>query len=648
MKHIKSKNLVGKTVYALLFTLILPIGIGLWAHLTEKVIELPLPGSRILAIVAAITGFILVLWGIASLWKHGEGLPMNPYPPEKYVTRGIYRYLSHPIYVGFTFCCFGLSILLQSRSGFWLVSPTVALCCAALVLGFERNDLDARFGLSRSRSLISLPPQEDTSPTVWERLSVYLFVLIPWLLAYEAVILAGVPATAVSFTFPFEQKLAVHEWWELVYASTYLWVCLAPLLAKRRRHLRDFAISGSLSTLVGIGLYFLLSIAFAPRHFVAQALPGRMLMWERFHDSAITAFPAFHVIWALLAARLYCQSFPTLRVLWVAWAGAIAVSCIATGMHAISDLVAAGICVFLIWKRREIWIHIRSLTERFSNSWHEWRLGSLRIINHSLYAGLACFLGLMIVSIILPDASATALLVVTAASLAGGGLFAQTVEGSPGLLRPFGYFGSVIGAAIGMGIAFSLFEINFWQLFGAFAIAAPMIQAVGRLRCLVQGCCHGRASSSESQGIKYWHPSSRVNQIASLAHVSIYPTPLYSIIWNLLIFATLFRLWTLGISASLIAGLYFILVGCGRFIEESYRGEPQTPIVAGLRIYHWYSVAFALIGALVTCLSSSNMIPRLSWHWGFLVPALIGGILAGAAMGVDFPASHRKFARLTG
>jgi protein-S-isoprenylcysteine O-methyltransferase Ste14 len=643
-----SDSMFGKSAYALLFTVMVPLGLVIWANQAEISVPLPMPEARIPAVAATIIGLILVLWGMVSLWKLGRGLPMNPYPPPNFVTGGIYRYLAHPIYVGFTLGCVGVSLLLNSRSGFWLVSPILALACTALVLGFERHDLDTRFGPSRWRPLITLPGSDDSRPGAWERLSVYLLVLVPWLLAYEMVIFLGIPRVTWSVAMPFEQNLRVCEWWELVYASTYLWVCLAPLIAKKRIHLREFAVSGVFSTLIGIGLFLALPIIYAPRPFEPQTLLGKVLMWERLQDSSMAAFPAFHLIWALLAARLYSQSLPSLRFLWIGWVGAIAVSCVATGMHALADLAAAAILTTLVWHRRDIWTRIRSFTERFSNSWHEWHLGPIRIINHSLYAGLAAFLGLLVVSSIYPEAGTLALLLITVASLAGGAVFAQTVEGSPGLLRPFGYFGSVIGAAIGIGVTFAFPEISFWQLLGSFAIAAPIIQAGGRLRCLVQGCCHGRASSQDIQGIRYWHPSSRVSQIASLGNIPIYPTPLYSITWNLVIFAILFRLWTIGIAASLITGLYFILAGCGRFVEESYRGEPQTPVLGGMRIYHWYSIGFVLVGVFATCLPSPSMIPRLGWSWGSLVPALIGGFLSGAAMGVDFPASHRRFARLTG
>ncbi|MBK7027646.1 MAG: hypothetical protein IPH40_12815 [Polaromonas sp.] len=42
-------------------------------------------------------------------------------------------------------------------------------------------------------------------------------------------------------------------------------------------------------------------------------------------------------------------------------------------------------------------------------------------------------------------------------------------------------------------------------LFAAFATSAPFAQAVGRLRCAIQGCCHGRPVVF-AMGINIKHP----------------------------------------------------------------------------------------------------------------------------------------------
>jgi hypothetical protein len=105
------------------------------------------------------------------------------------------------------------------------------------------------------------------------------------------------------------------------------------------------------------------------------------------------------------------------------------------------------------------------------------------------------------------------------------------------------------------------------------------------------------------------------------------------------------RLWSLHASLSLIAGLYLILTGLGRFVEEAYRGEPQTPVYAGLRLYQWVAIATVLAGALVTAAHAAPP-PAPQFRWEPLVPAAAFGLLTTLALGVDFPNSNRRFARL--
>jgi prolipoprotein diacylglyceryltransferase len=174
----------------------------------------------------------------------------------------------------------------------------------------------------------------------------------------------------------------------------------------------------------------------------------------------------------------------------------------------------------------------------------------------------------------------------------------------------------------------------------------PWIQLLGRLRCLVQGCCHGRLSTPGA-GIRYTHPRSRVGQLAQLSGVPIYPTPLYSIGANIVLGVILIRLRILGASDALIVGVCLMLGGVARFVEESYRGEPQTPITAGLHSYQWLAIASVVIGAVCTTIPAAPeargfQAPNAALVWSALAIALVTGI----AMGVDFPGSNRRFSRL--
>src|SRR5262249_20643559 len=153
----------------------------------------------------------------------------------------------------------------------------------------------------------------------------------------------------------------------------------------------------------------------------------------------------------------------------------------------------------------------------------------------------------------------TPMLLAAAAGLVGSALWAQYLEGSPVLLRPYGFYGGVLGI-VAAAIAVTLARAQDpWPLLGADSVAAPWVQAVGLRRCLVQGCCHGRPAP-EAIGIRYTHPRSRVCK-AELAGVPLHATPLYSIGWNVVVGVVLARMWALGAPLHLVGGVYLVLGG---------------------------------------------------------------------------------------
>ena len=648
VENVKRMFSIGRTLYGFLFIVLLPTAIIFWVNRIDEIVNLPELNAPVLGFPLMVVGAGLFVAGIIAIYRFGKGLPMNAYPPERYVSKGIYRFLSHPMYVGACLISIGVSITQGSAAGLWFISPALMLGCAALVLGYENEDLKRRFGENLNKSLISLPKKSSDRVTRWNRLSVYLLVLLPWFVVYESFVFFGVPADAINAYLPFEQGLPIYEWTEAIYASTYLLVLIAPLAALKQYQLREFAISGLVATATIAILFFVVPVIAPPRPFNPTTALGQLLQWERASDSPAAALPSFHVVWALIAAALYVRVAPKLRLLWYGWAIAVAVSCITTGMHAAIDVVA-GLVVFLIVRNRKVlWFLVLRLAEQVANSWQEWRVGPLRLINHGFYAGAGMFAGLPIVRILTDKAGIDVLIVVTFCSLIVGDLLAQWIEGSSRLLRPFGYYGAMLGGVIGIGISGLTMDAPFWEIIAAIAVATPFIQAIGRLRCLVQGCCHGRKTPSGTPGICYSHEKSRVTRIADLSGQPLYPTPVFSMFFNLVLGTVLIRLWYLSVPFSFITGIYFLLSGLGRFVEESYRGEPQTPQFAGLPFYQWLAITSIIVGALITCVNSSaSSIAVSAWNWRIFVPGLVAGLIATIAMGVDFPNSDRRFARLS-
>jgi hypothetical protein len=509
-------------------------------------------------------GAALTVAAMAALWWRGGGLPMNAFPPQRFVATGAYRWFRHPIYVGFVAACAGVAIVSGSATGLYVVTPTVALGALALVLGYEGPATERRFPGTRPDSWLALP-RPDQPLTVSGRIAVAARVLLPWLVLYLWVVGLGAPTNALEPYLPGEQDWPVWPWTYPIYASTYLVVALAPFWARGARALADFARAGLAAIGLNTSLYLVVPAAVPARPFEGEGLSARLLTLEaNLAGDGGGALPSFHVTWALLAAVLAARSFPRWRGPAFVWAAAVAVSCVTTGMHAVADVVA-GIGAFgLVSARAAVWQRLRGAAERLANSFRTWRAGPFRFFVHAPYAGFAAAIAVWIASGLVGATGLAAVTAVVLVSVVSAALWAQWIEGASVSLRPFGYYGSVVGATLAC-LALPWIGQPMWPVAGGLAVAAPFAQAIGRMRCLVQGCCHGRPAPAWL-GIVCRHPQSRAVRLAGFDGVPIHPTQLYSLLWNLVLGVVLLRCLRGGQPPSVIAGFYLVGNGLGRFV----------------------------------------------------------------------------------
>ncbi len=643
-------EVAARAAYGALFVLLLPAGLVLWARAAAPMIPLPAIHSAGAGMAVFATGVLLLALGIHDLIRRGGGLPMNAFPPPRLVRTGIFRWVGHPIYLGFGIACAGAAISAGSAAGLWLVTPTAMLGATALVWGHERHDLRRRFGdAALEPPLLSFPRGGGTA-TGAQRTAVLLWVLGSWLLCYGAVQALGRPADAFETALPFERNWPVLPWTELVYASCYLFIPLTLLVVRPAAALRRFAVQGIIATVVVTICWLTIPVVAANRPFTASGLGGRMLAFEQAYSSGVAAFPAFHVLWALLAAAAWAAHGRAGgrpwwgRAGWL-WADAITLSCLTTGAHTLVEIVAAVLLYLLLARFEQVWERLRRLTERIANSWREWRIGPVRVINHGGWAAAAGGVGFLVTGYFVGQERLWTVWWLGVCVVVGAGLWAQLLEGSSRLLRPFGWYGGLLGAVLGT-FALRIAAVPVLPLLAGLSLAAPWIQILGRVRCLVQGCCHG-SPVSPTVGIRYHHRRSRVTQLADLAGVPVHPAPLYSILGNIVVGILLLRIHAVGAADALVVGAYLILSGVARFVEESYRGEPQTPILAGLRGYQWLAIASVLAGALLTALGplTATRAPAPG-PWPLAAGTVAMMAIFGFSMGVDFPRSNRRFSRL--
>lgn len=638
---------MGKVWYGALFVVVLPLALIAWARATDNAVHLETPRWPAVGWTLTALGLGLMVEAMRLLWVRGGGLPMNAYPPQRLVSEGVYRVVPHPIYVGCVMVCMGVSLAWGSASGVWLVTPTVAMGCAALVVGYEGPALRRRFGGRTAEAWLRPPAGEASVPTVRDRVSVYLLLFLPWLVAYEGWGHAQ-PAGLSTPELPGEAAWVTVPWTAWIYIAAYPLAMGVPLGTTRGKDLRRFFDAGLVALAVMTMAYVSLPLRSPVRPVDAGTAGGWLLAMERADGlGGAVACPSYHAVWSMLAACAWSRRGAVWA--WLAWALALSVcvSCVTTGMHRVVDVIAAVPVVMLAWRWGAVWAAVLRVSERVANSWSSVRLGPVRVINYAAYAGLSAGVGLFIAACLAGEGRAGVLSVVAIVALVGAGVWGQLMVGSPTLLRPFGYFGSVLGAGGALGVvALTRGAEECWRLVGALAVSAPWIVIIGRVRCLVQGCCHGGPIGTGDGGIRYVHPMSRACRIAHLDGVPVHPTPVYSMLSNVMIGVLVARLWAVEAPLTLIGGVYLLLAGLARFVEESRRGEPQTQIVGGLRIYQWLATGSVVVGGVLTAVESPAASGAWTTTWSAAGWAAAVGVVYALAMGVDVPESNRRFSRL--
>ncbi len=627
---------IGAFAYGTLFCVLLPWLLVQWASATHSIVEMPAYGTPAGGIVLIAAGGTLMALGFIALVRRGGGF-MNAIPPKRLVTTDIYRWLPHPMYLGFAIATLGVAMLYQSPSGLWLVAPAVMLGCAAVVFGHEAPDLERRFGPA-ARDYNWLPADHPGSPAGMARIRCCLFLLLPWVAIYEIIVWSGQPKDAFTLSLPFERAWPVFPIAEPIYMSTYIVVALTPLLARTSSSLRQFMVRAWLAMLISFSLYLVLPVLAPHKPFIGSGFWGKALDFERSADPPLNAFPSFHTVWAFLTAELLIVGRSrTVRFLWRAWAVAIAVSCVATGAHWIADVVAGFLLSLALIHGDRIWSAALQGTERFANSWSEWEAGPFRIAHHALYVGFAAGIALLIAGTLSGPENAAALILASAGGFTGASLWSRFTGGR---LRPDSWFGGLVGVGL-LSLCAPLAGGSAIVVAAALCTAAPWMQAIGRLRCLVEGRGFGRPALSIG-GIVYREPRTLPARYPGLRERPLHPTPIYSMLWSIFAGLVLARMWWVGCPLRLITGVYLLLWGMGRFVEETYRHRPEMRVAGKLLSTQWLAAAVVGLGALLTALPLSGDAPSPHFNWGAVAAACAFGVIGAASLGIDVAPRERE------
>ncbi|NND79528.1 MAG: hypothetical protein HKN53_06500 [Maribacter sp.] len=621
----KTTTQINKTLYAIVFLIIIPGMLWGWSKYTEDLINLPVIESTLVGYILIIFGVLLMIWAMYALKKYGKGLPMNAYPPQRFVTNGPYHLFRHPIYWGFGILMVGYFILTRSASGLWLVTPITILAMIALVMGYEAIDLKKRFPTRSITTVLDLPVKMNETAGIRARLVSFCWVATSLILS-NFIIDKLVGHTAAMLGKPLVLPFPTEN--QYLPLLSVLFIMAIPFVIKRKDLLRTWAIT----SLIALGI----------STFTALLYPGLGAQYLPLQHGVVYYIPIFLM---LLSIKVIFKQSKPLGILFGLVAVALMSIQLTLSRSAVLHLGSSIIIFLLADNYFRIWVFLRKGAERIANSWQEWVFGKVRVINHGFYVGFGTFLGILLTGSLVGDAYAWAILIFAFVIIVFSALWAQIIEGSEKLKRPYGYYGALVGIIFASFVVWVM-GYNVWVIIGVISVVMPWVQGIGRFRCLVNGCCHGGKVDNPDIGIKYFHHRSRVCGISHLKGELLHPTQLYAMLWLFLVGFILFSLYNNDFSSPFIFGLYLILTGIGRFVEEAYRGEVQTPIIKGLRLYQWTAILSVLIGIIMTVVHIEVVEISSDFGWETIVSAFIGGLFTAFAMGVDFPNSNARFSRL--
>lgn len=134
------------------------------------------------------------------------------------------------------------------------------------------------------------------------------------------------------------------------------------------------------------------------------------------------------------------------------------------------------------------------------------------------------------------------------------------------------------------------------------------VLAIGRLGCLMAGCCHGKPAG---WGVRYREAHVDSGFARELARVRLFPLQLVEFAAVLALVAAGSALILGGAEAGSASGVYVVGYGLVRFVLEYHRGDHTRRFLRGVSNVQWTILA---IVATWVALEAAGVLPLAYWH----------------------------------
>jgi phosphatidylglycerol:prolipoprotein diacylglycerol transferase len=166
-----------------------------------------------------------------------------------------------------------------------------------------------------------------------------------------------------------------------------------------------------------------------------------------------------------------------------------------------------------------------------------------------------------------------------------------------GTVRAGGVFlGGFLAAVVAAVVLLRRYNLSALPTFDVVVPSLALGQAVGRIGCLMAGCCWG-SSCSLPWAITYTNPIAAEN-LGTPLHVPLHPFPVYSSLFNFGLYLALAALYKSRPTPGRVFATYLMAYGVGRFALEWTRGDAARGFVLGgaLSTSQLISLGMVLVG----------------------------------------------------
>jgi phosphatidylglycerol:prolipoprotein diacylglycerol transferase len=141
------------------------------------------------------------------------------------------------------------------------------------------------------------------------------------------------------------------------------------------------------------------------------------------------------------------------------------------------------------------------------------------------------------------------------------------------------YYGGLIGASLACILYTRLKHLPLWKIADIMAPSIALGQAFGRIGCLLNGCCYGRACALP------WAIRFPEGNAAGAPTTPVHPTEIYESLLNLCLYAALAWLFRRKNFEGQVFGVYLVSYAVLRSFVELFRGDyPANQLFFGGRV----------------------------------------------------------------